>query len=444
MTLTLRQSALLIAALLLVACTPSQAEEAPPPTATPIPTAPAVARPTYIVQRGDVQEILEFTGRWDPRDQMALSFEVSGLVRRVNVRRGDAVTAGQLLADLDITDLENQLATAQLNLETAQAALVSGGASSVQSVADAEIALANARLSLERTKAGSPWTSLESARINLESARVELNNAQHAYDDAISHPEQPASAADSAHQRLENARLGVRTAETNYYSAAQNFNDHQYQIKQAENSVIQAELNFEKARTGGDPGGLEAVRSAQLTIDQIKASIARSSLYAPIDGEVLDVTITPGDQAQAFTTVITIGRPEPKEALASLAFGDAQRLSVGMVGICQLVNRPDTAVQCVVRRIPLTAADADQTTRVAASLEDAPSGQLVEIDMPLQVRRAVLWLPPAAIRTFQSRTFVVLQTPDGPRRVDVQLGLQTDERIEIIDGVNEGDVVEGP
>jgi multidrug efflux pump subunit AcrA (membrane-fusion protein) len=55
-----------------------------------------------------------------------------------------------------------------------------------------------------------------------------------------------------------------------------------------------------------------------------------------------------------------------------------------------------------------------------------------------------LWLPPSVIRTFQSRTFVVLDTPDGPRTVDVQLGLQTDERVEIVSGVNEGDVVIAP
>src|SRR5258708_4739313 len=74
------------------------------PTATPIPTAPAVAKPTYLVQRGDVQNILDFTGRWQPRDQLTLSFEIAGTVRRVNVKQGDAVTAGQLLVDYQITD----------------------------------------------------------------------------------------------------------------------------------------------------------------------------------------------------------------------------------------------------------------------------------------------------------------------------------------------------
>src|SRR5690606_29843564 len=190
---------LLAGALLFAACTPESLPGADPqaqpaqPTSTPIPTAPAVARPTYLVQRGDVQEILEFSGRWQPRDQAALSFAVAGTVRQVTVQRGDTVTAGQLLADYQITDLENQLASAQLDLEAALASLESGSAGEAESVIDAEIALANARLALENTKAQSPWTSVASARIALDDARRNLENAQRAYDDARSRPDQPAS-----------------------------------------------------------------------------------------------------------------------------------------------------------------------------------------------------------------------------------------------------------
>ncbi len=413
-------------------------------TSTPIPTAPAVARPTYVVQRGDVQELLEFSGRWQPRDQAALSFEIAGTIRQVTVQRGDTVTAGQLLADYQITELENQLASAQLEMESALASLESGAEGEAESVVDAEIALANARLSLENTKAQSPWASVATARLQLDEARRNLENAERAYNDARSRPDQPASAVDSALQALESARSSLRSAELSYSQTAQSFNNHQFSVAQQENAVIQAELNLEKARSGaGDPSSQQAVRSAQLRIDQINADIARSSLYSPIDGVVLEVNIAPGNQAEAFQTVIVVGLPEPKEAVASLPIGDAQRLSVGMVGVCQVLNEPDSAVQCVVRQIPLSSRDADQTTRVAASFDEVPTNQLIEIQMPLQVRENVLWLPPAAIRTFQNRTFVVLQTPDGPRSVDVQIGLRTDERVEIISGVNEGDVIEG-
>jgi multidrug efflux pump subunit AcrA (membrane-fusion protein) len=426
---------------------PGGAQQQAAPTSTPIPTAPAVARPTYLVQRGDVQEILEFNGRWQPRDQTALSFPIAGTVRRVNVRRGDAVSAGQLLADYQIGSLEDQLASAKLDLETALANLETGDSSSVGTVADAEVALANAQLNLQKTKEGSPWPQLESARIALDNARQNLINAQRAFDDAISRPQQPASTTDQAYNALLNAQNQLRSAQASYDSAAQSFNNYKFNIASAENQVIQAQLNLEKARRGGaDPQKQQAVRAAQLRVDQIQGNIDQSSLYAPSAGEVLEVTIKPGDQVQAFATVITIGRPEPKEAVASIAIGDAQKLSIGLVGICQVLNRPETAVQCVVRRIPTSARDADQTTRVAASLEDLklPTGQLIDIQMPLNVRRSVLWLPPAAVRTFQNRTFVVLQTPDGPRSADVTVGLRTTDRVEITAGVKEGDVVIGP
>jgi multidrug efflux pump subunit AcrA (membrane-fusion protein) len=417
------------------------------PTSTPIPTAPAVARPTYLVQRGDVQETLEFTGRWQPRDQTLLSFPVSGTVRSVNVKRGDAITTGQLLADFQISGLEDQLASAQLNLQSAKTALTTGTTGTINTVADAEVALANAKLSLQRTKDSSPWPQVQSARIGLDSATQNLANAQRSYDDAISRPNQAASVIDQAYNNLLSAKNQLRSAQSSYDSAAQNFATYQYTVASAENAVIQAQLNLEQARLGGaDPQKQQAVQAAQLQVDQIKNNIAQSSLKSPSDGEVLEVTIKPGDAVKAYDSVMTIGRQEPKEIVASIAIGDAQRLSVGLIGICEVLNKPETAVQCIVRRLPLSAKDADQSTRIAASLEDLKliTGTLIDVQMPLHVSQNVLWLPPAAVRTFQNRTFVVLQTPDGPRSVDVEVGLRTTDRVELKSGVNEGDVVIGP
>jgi multidrug efflux pump subunit AcrA (membrane-fusion protein) len=415
------------------------------PTSTPVPTAEVAAKPTYIVQRGNVEDIFTFTGRWQPRDQMTLSFPINGTVGQVNVQRGDAVSQGDLLADYDISDLENQLASARIQLETALSNVDTSTTGGIESVENAQISLANARLSLESTKNNSPWTSVASARLQLDSANQSLTNAERNYRDALSHPENPASTVDNAYQQLLSAQNQVKSAQNSYFSAAQNYNNYQYQVEQAENQVTQAEINLQRAVDAAAAGVSDKnVQSAQLNIDQIEQKIANSSLYAPINGVILDVLIKPGDSVQAYSTVISIGLPEPKEVIASLAISDANRLSVGMIGVCQVMNQPDTAVECVVRRIPLSSRDADQTTRVAASLENVADNQLIQVQMPLEVRENVLWLPPSVIRTFQNRTFVVLQTPDGPRAVDVQLGLQTDERVEITSGVSEGDVVIAP
>lgn len=416
------------------------------PTITPIPTSPVAARPDYTVQRGTVQQTLVFTGRWMPRDQAQLGFEIAGTVRGVYVRRGDTVRAGDLLADFDTTDLEAQRDSAELDLQTAINRLETGSEGSVQSVLDAQFALAGSRLSLENQEATSPWTSLESARLGMERAQNSLEDAQRAYDDVVSHPDSAPSAVDAAWQRVRDAEIGLHEAQNNYYVAAQSFNSHMIGVKQQENAVLRDELSLQSALagTGADPDLARNVLQAQLTLDQLQAKIDRASLHAPFDGTVLEITVQPGDSAAAFVPVTTLALPEPKEIVASLAFNDTQRLSVGMIGVCQEVNRPQMAVQCAVRQIPLSSRDVDQTTRIAASLEDLPLGQLVEVSMPLQTRENVNWLPPAAIRTFQSRTFVIIETAEGQRVSDVELGLETDERVEILRGVQTGDVVVGP
>ena len=416
------------------------------PTVTPIPTAPAAARPTYVVQRGTVQDVLSLTGRWLPRDQTKLSFEVSGTISSVYVQSNDTVHAGQLLAEYQITDLENQLASALLNLETAQMQLASGTEGTTESIVNAEFALASANINLASTRDNAPWTSLESARLGLETARRNLEDAQRAYDDARSHPENPASAVDSAYQQLQSAQDQVESAELQYYSAGQNFNNYLYSVENAENTVIQQQMNLAQAQqSGGDPQLAQSVRSAQMQVDQIREQIYRSSLFAPMDGVVLEVTISPGDAVQAYTPVITIAIPQPLEVIAYPTFSEIEELDVNMVGTCQVMNRPETKVLCAVRRQPFSTQDADQSVRIGAMLEDwAILNQLIEVEMPLQVQENVLWLPPEAVRQFQNRMFVTILTADGERVSDVTIGLQTDDRWEIISGVSEGDVVVGP
>jgi multidrug resistance efflux pump len=358
------------------------------------------------------------------------------------------VSAGSLIADYQIQNLERDLESARLSLETAIIRLQSGGESSEQSVVNAQIALANSQLSLQNARDSAPWTSLESARINLDKAQTDLDNAQRAYDEALSRADEPnaASSVDSAYERLESARTSLASAQTSYFSAAQNFNNHSYNVAQAENNVIQNQIALANAQSGDSSSAeqIQSVNDAQLRIDQIQEQIAQSSLYAPIDGVVLEVSIQPGASVQAFDPVITIAIPEPLENIANLPFNDIQRLSVGQVGICSPLNQPEAAVQCVVRQLPLSNRDADQTVRVAATLPDVPQSQVINVEMPLQVRENVLWLPPAAIRTFQNRSFVVVQTADGEQIFDVVLGLETDDRVEIESGVEEGMVVVGP
>lgn len=436
---------MLILIFIITACDPIDVPEGQADivaTATPIPTAPAAQRTTYTVERGDVLEEFVFRGRWLPRDQIQLSFEVNGSIRSVNFRRGDTVVAGDVLADLQIDELEATLETQLLDLAAAQRDLDDSGDNSGSSVVDAQFGLASANLSLDSNVAGYPWTNVADAQQRLEDAERELENAQLDYDDSVSSVDTPASEVNSAYERLLDAQDGVDSAQRTLYDAQVSYYQYDVSVRQQENSVLQAQLTLADAVTGGgNPDLVDAVVRAQLAIDRTREQIEESTLIAPIDGVILEVTIQPGDAVEAFVSVITVALPEPLEVIANLSFNETQFLQIGQLGMCQEANNDDLIVECLVRSIPLTSNEVDQTTRVAATLPELQSGALIDVTMVLSESLDTLWLPPQAINEFGNRTFVVLQTPEGERVRDVVIGLRTDERVEITDGVVEGDLV---
>lgn len=435
---------------ILSACALSTSQEGQEPiaTSTPIPALPGVTRPTYTVQRGLVQKDLSFTGRWLPRDQMILSFPIAGTLRVVTVQAGDSIVAGQLLAEYQIDELRVQEQQQQLQLDSAIRRLNGSGSSNGNPVTQAEFSLASANLSLQQTQESAPWIALSGAQRGLADAQRALDNAQRHYDEVRGDPvNNTASAIESAYNGVLDAQSALVSAQEGYYSAAQSYNDWTYSVLNAENSVLQNELALDNARDGVglDPDLVDNVSTAQIALDRTRQQIQQSTIVAPFDGVVLDIRAQTGASVQSFAPVITIALPAPFEVVATLSANDVQQLDIGRIGICQVAGRTETMLQCLVRRIPLTSADTDQTVRLAADFqEELATGQLIETRIPLQVREDVLWLPPAAIRRFQNRTFVVLQTENGEQISDVVLGLETDTRIEIISGVSEGDVVVAP
>lgn len=83
---------------LAAACSSSSAAPAPPAAvAVPVRSAP--------VTRGVLPVPVRAAGNVHPKDERMLSFKVGGLVARIRVNEGDRVRRGQVLAELDATEL---------------------------------------------------------------------------------------------------------------------------------------------------------------------------------------------------------------------------------------------------------------------------------------------------------------------------------------------------
>ena len=84
------------------------------------PQASAAPR-TATVTRGSVTQTVSVSGSVNASGQARLAFKTGGRISSVMVSVGQTVSAGQALAQLDTTDLQTALATAQQNLANAQA-----------------------------------------------------------------------------------------------------------------------------------------------------------------------------------------------------------------------------------------------------------------------------------------------------------------------------------
>ena len=90
----------------------------------------------------------------------------------------------------------------------------------------------------------------------------------------------------------------------------------------------------------------------------------------------------------------------------------------------------------------------DRDERVHISLSDPDEselevGDLVKVTVLIERSDDALYLPPAAIRTFEGRKFVKVKAGDRLQKVDVKLGVEGEDRIEILEGLEEGQIIEG-
>jgi multidrug efflux pump subunit AcrA (membrane-fusion protein) len=407
------------------------------PTPTPLPTPVVAEKPTYIVQRGPVTKSLEFTGRVGPVKQQELFFRTDGFVRNVKVERNAQVKSGVLLADLEIVDQENQLAEAQLKLKDAER-------TSTTALADAEADLEKARLQLQKKLAEDVNAAVVAKQMALQNAQDARKYAYDEYDKAVNRPWDPDEVTERYRKNFVEADRALTVAQAEYEQALASQKTYAYDVALLRQDVTQAERKVTQIKEeGGTP---LAVEQAKLEVKKIADKIA-----APFDGEVLALNVRPGDSVEAFKTALVIGDPGALEITADLEASDVAELSVEMAATIRMRNRPEQDLIGSVRQLPFiggsdsTTNDNDKAVHVALQDKNVKLelGELATVNITLEQKDNALWLPPAAIRTFQGRDFVVIQDGSVQRRVDVKLGIKGEDRVEVLEGVAEGQVVVG-
>jgi multidrug resistance efflux pump len=187
------------------------------------------------------------------------------------------------------------------------------------------------------------------------------------------------------------------------------------------------------------------ISDAQAKLDAVIQSKSDVELVAPFDSQILSVSIAVGDQVNVRKVVATVADPTQLEIAVIPAPEELSDMGVGQSAIIRLSSQVGAEYPGRVRLLP----DASSNDSSARLVLDDPAVSLtlneaVTVIIQIDERADVLWLPPAALRSFQGRDFVLVNDGGVQRRVDVRLGLESDDRIEVVSGLEEGQVVVGP
>lgn len=472
-------------------------------TPTPIPTPIVPDKPIYVVERGAVVDQLEFTGRISPVEEQSLYFKTGGYIKRTLVERGDQVQAGELLAELEIDDLlkqmaqaevnlnsaqlrlneaekglERQTAQAELDLAAAQARLTQAEDAHADAVTQAELALAVDKERLAQLQAREADYSAEAltARIGLAQAEEAVADAETEYQKAVDRFWEPQDVRDAYARALREAERHLEVARARYNQALAAQEVYQYDLKLQELAISQTEAQLAQLQKGVDPllsidlqraqqqldwlgEGVDPVlvnevNQAQLALERLQAQVADAQITAPLGGEVLSISIFPGRAIEAFVPAIIVADTSAFEVSANLSSSQLRELVEGQEAAVVLNSFPSETWRGTVRRLPYpygtgggtqTLTDADESARISleGDLSGLELGDLARVTVVLEQKEDALWLPPAAIRTFQGRHFVIVQDKDRQRRVDVIVGIESKDRVEILEGLEEGQIVVG-
>jgi HlyD family secretion protein len=136
---------------------------------------------TQEVVRGDLTVIVTATGTLQPTNKVDVGSELSGIIKSVEVDYNDRVKVGQVLAKLDTSKLEAQIAQAKAALESAKAKVLQAQAT----VAETSAKLSQLQRVRELSNGKIPSQSeLDAAEAAFERAKADESSARAAVSQA--------------------------------------------------------------------------------------------------------------------------------------------------------------------------------------------------------------------------------------------------------------------
>ena len=356
---------------------------------------------TAEAQVGDVRKVLEATGiiKAQVGAIVKIGARATGTIKEMNVKVGDDVHKGQLIAVIDDRELRAQLDEAEAKLARATAELAQ-----VEAVYPRRIAEAQAEQRLSRAKS--------------DYAAANLKRQQELYGKSLI----ARDVLDAAHR---DALVLAREA-----------------------SEIRLRTEFEKERFKAQ----KAKEEAEAVIESARTKISYTRIVSPIDGVVALVTSQAGETVVAglqVANLITVLDPTRLEMWIYVDETDVGQVHPGLAVEFRVDAHPVTVFRGSVDQIYPQPEIRDNIVYYQAlvRLDPKESAQLrpemtTQCQIVVQEKKGVLVIPNAALKWIGDRQVVFAVAGDGSvREVSPTLGLEGLNETEVTAGLSPGEKV---
>ncbi|MFW5981375.1 MAG: efflux RND transporter periplasmic adaptor subunit [bacterium] len=195
----------------------------------------------------------------------------------------------------------------------------------------------------------------------------------------------------------------------------------------------------------------------KLRVDRLKEELESSTIYAPFSGRITSLSMREADMIEGFARVMTIADINELELQMNVQSRDLSKIVPGQKARISLGN--GISADAEVKHVPSTLSETspgEQDLRVRLdfinldnileendiSIEEVYRfNNLLSTSIIIKEIEDALILPPAAIREYTNRRFVLVQDGDFRKEIDIETGLETSTKVEILDGLEEGQQV---
>lgn len=399
---------------------------------------------TATVERGEVAVTVEDTGSVQPITQVEVRSKVAGLVVELAVDEGDHVEQGQLVARLDVPELEAQRDQIRAQVDGSRARLQQARLSRTlnEQVIESQVTQAQSNLRVAQTGFEEAETRRRDAeRVHQNKQRLfdmggyvsldEVDSARATLDLAV-------QACHSAEERVQDQTAAVTIAEA-----------RRAEVAMSESRVAEAEASQ---------------RQIKDSLAEIEARLQDAVIRAPCSGVVILRHVREGELITAVSyygegaPLVTIGDLSTMLVEVNLNEVDIDRIEIGQPVEIHADALRDRTFEGRVTRISPASVTVPQTgaegivrfpveITIIGSHADLRPGMTADIEIFCERVQDVLWVPNDALFEEDDQTFVTVVTGEKEGEPitedrEVTIGLASDARAEILSGLEEGDEVE--